>query len=904
MHQRAEGNAHEGERDGGHNDERTHIGLELGGHDHIHQDDDEEDQEDHVPEHFLLVLVVTTDVVAQFGRDGGTVHDGLGRSDRLAQGMATRHDTGHGDQTLAVLALDGRRDAVLNDRTQVLDPDRRTHRIVNHDVLHILDAGAELRRIADADVVLLTVLPVVGTHRTIDGRTESRSGCRGRQAGEGEFLAVEIHLVFRGVLVTAEDHLGEVRIVEHLLADLTGQGFRLGEIETVDFQGDGRSTAHHTHTFGDIELVEFRELTEVGTDDIRDFSRRTLAARLAADVDVHRNQVGTIAPHTGEGIVRVGLAEGVAEHLDLRDILLDPLVDAGRNFSGDFLGGTDRKLDGSLETALVALRDELGLHIRNEDHHHDSENGNGGQQHEALVAHAPGNQPGITGGNLVQEAVDRVEDEVIEFTALVLVLKQDGAHHRDQGQGRGRGNDHDDADDEAQLLEHNTGHTGHHGQREEHAEHRQGRRNNGDTDLRRAVDGCFLRFLTPFEVRRHILQDHDGIVHDHTDCNGQCGHRDDVQGVARRKEVHQGSQQGDRDRQDDDQGRFPTAEEDIDHHHNQDEGNHNGPLQGIDGIDDVGRRVHNRRELDVGRQVLLDADHRGLDILDDLDGVVTGLLLDDDLGTADTVGERFLGLLLEAVLDAGDIPKIDGTAAGRIADDQVEQFVRIREFLLDAEGVGLGADIDATARHVAVLGRNHAGQGADGQPVSLQLGRVAIDLDLTLRGTGHGNGTDAADTGERSRHLVVQDLVQGGNALVRRRGHNHNRHIVGAELEDHRGRGAVRQGSRYHVELVAHVVGRRFNVDAVFEFEGEDRDVLPGLGGQVLEVTDAVQGVFQGLRQVVLHILGTRARVGCHDHQDIGFNVREEVDRQLHQGEDTQDGERQEDQERGDRPVD
>ena len=52
------GHAHKGERDREHDHERTQEGLKLRCHHHIYQDDDEQDQQDHIREHILLVFIV------------------------------------------------------------------------------------------------------------------------------------------------------------------------------------------------------------------------------------------------------------------------------------------------------------------------------------------------------------------------------------------------------------------------------------------------------------------------------------------------------------------------------------------------------------------------------------------------------------------------------------------------------------------------------------------------------------------------------------------------------------------------------------------------------------------------------------------------------------------------------
>ena len=192
---------------------------------------------------------------------------------------------------------------------------------------------------------------------------------------------------------------------------------------------------------------------------------------------------------------------------------------------------------------------------------------------------------------------------------------------------------------------------------------------------------------------------------------------------------------------------------------------------------------------------------------------------------------------------------------------------------------------------------------AHAQAVCLQFARVAIDLDLTRRGAVDAHRTHAVDTGQRGRHLVVQDLVQARERLVGRGRQDHDRHVVGAEFEDDGHRGAVRQLGVDHVQFVPDIVGRLLDVDAILEFQGQDADVLLRPGGQFLEVRDAVQRVLQELRQVLLDVRGAGSLVGRHHHDDVGVELRELGDRSPREREDAEDHEGDEDQRRRDRML-
>ena len=107
----------------------------------------------------------------------------------------------------------------------------------------------------------------------------------------------------------------------------------------------------------------------------------------------------------------------------------------------------------------------------------------------------------------------------MQLSCLRLEAQELRAEHRDQGERTDGRNDHDDTCDPSQLLEHESGQTLYHGKREEHGKHGQGRSNNGDTHLLGRMDSSLLRFRTSFKVSRNVLQNHDGIIHHHTDRN-------------------------------------------------------------------------------------------------------------------------------------------------------------------------------------------------------------------------------------------------------------------------------------------------------------------------------------------------------------------------------------------------
>ena len=214
-----------------------------------------------------------------------------------------------------------------------------------------------------------------------------------------------------------------------------------------------------------------------------------------------------------------------------------------------------------------------------------------------------------------------------------------------------------------------------------------------------------------------------------------------------------------------------------------------------------------------------------LDTSDEVDGVGSGLLLDGDHRGSLTVGERLLGLFLKTVDDGGDIPQVDCLPVTG-ADHDVHQLGRILELFLHTESERLGADVDAAGRHVAVLRGDDLGYSRDTQAIGFQFVRVAIDVDFPRRRAGDADGADSLDTSKRSDKLVVEDLVKAHEALVRLGRKDQHRHVVHAELEEHRHGRSVWQGRVDKIQLVPDVVAGLVDVSAIFKFQDDDGDIL------------------------------------------------------------------------------
>ena len=97
-------------------------------------------------------------------------------------------------------------------------------------------------------------------------------------------------------------------------------------------------------------------------------------------------------------------------------------------------------------------------------------------------------------------------------------------------------------------------------------------------DLCRTVQDGSLHIFTLLKVPVDVFNGHGGIVHQNTNSQCQAPKRHDVERFTKSGQSHDGTQDGQRDRDGNDDGRAPTAKEKKNHHAGQ--GRSNRSFQG------------------------------------------------------------------------------------------------------------------------------------------------------------------------------------------------------------------------------------------------------------------------------------------------------------------------------------
>ncbi len=401
---------------------------------------------------------------------------------------------------------------------------------------------------------------------------------------------------------------------------------------------------------------------------------------------------------------------------------------------------------------------------------------------------------------------------------LVVALEKARRHHRRQGQRNERGHRDRHRNRDREFAEQPANDASHHEKRDENRDQRNRDGNDGEADFARAFQRRLERPFAVFDMARDVLQHHDRIVDDKADGDGESHQRQIVEAVAypphqrARPQERQGHCHARNDR------RPEAAQEYEDHHDDERDGQHQGEL-------DVAHRGANRQgavgqdlDMDAGRNRRLKAGQGPLDGLDGVDDVRARLLEHDEKDAALAVGPRRLSRVRRARDRLADVAHANrGPIA--VGDDHLVpglghgQLVVVidRERLLGTDQRALGtvdcrnADLGA---HVLEL-----------QVPFNQLGRIDLDAyrRLLLAPDAHQrhprNLTDALGQDVLGRVVDLDDRRD-----VRLDGENENGRIRGIDLSIGRRTGQVfRQLSCGRVDRRLNIVGGR--VDIALEIE-------------------------------------------------------------------------------------
>jgi hypothetical protein len=304
----------------------------------------------------------------------------------------------------------------------------------------------------------------------------------------------------------------------------------------------------------------------------------------------------------------------------------------------------------------------------------------------------------------------------------------------------------------------------------------------------------------------------------------------------------------------------------------------------------------------IRRQGALDLFELGHHPVNHFDGVAAGLLADRNTNcrhATETGGESHF---LHAVLDPSDVGKGDRRSVPVGQDDPVE-VVDVDDAAHCSQG-----DFGRSRRKVAawdldVLALDGGSHLIDRETVGVHAVGVEQQLDFALTLAVE---TDRADALERFENLL--DLLVGDFAdlfliarAVKRQGHDRLR--VGIDLLDDRRLGVAGKLADDGRDLVAHVLGRRFNVAFKGEIDHDAGEAELGRGAQLVDAADGVDHFLDALGQLRLDLFSAGAGQGHLHRHDRHVGLRHQVEPEIPVGERPHDDQRGRHHQREDRAL-
>ena len=162
---------------------------------------------------------------------------------------------------------------------------------------------------------------------------------------------------------------------------------------------------------------------------------------------------------------------------------------------------------------------------------------------------------------------------------------------------------------------------------------------------------CLLRVTSSLDMGRNVLKHHDRIIHNHTNSNRERTEGDNIQRISRNKQVDEGGNKRNWNRQDNDKCSLPATKEDKHNEHHDEEGDEDCLLKVTYRTNDEVRGINEVAHLHVRREGGLDTWEQATYLLCNLHGVGSILLINNDDCPTLTIHIVLLLALCDSVLD-------------------------------------------------------------------------------------------------------------------------------------------------------------------------------------------------------------------------------------------------------------
>ena len=262
------------------------------------------------------------------------------------------------------------------------------------------------------------------------------------------------------------------------------------------------------------------------------------------------------------------------------------------------------------------------------------------------------------------------------------------------------------------------------------------------------------------------LDDDDRVVHDDADGEHEAEERQGVQREAEAEHHCKCADQGHRHRDQRDDRRAPRLQEDHHDDDDQEDGFEQGVGDGVYRLADEDGRVVDDAIVHAGRKVLLQALHRGVDVVRGLERVGAGTLEYADRDRRLVVEEAAQRVAARSELEPGDVRQVGNLPIVGRADDDVAELglggqppLRVDRELEGgggrrrrrAEDAGGDLDVLLADRAHDVAGR----QLPRGEPI-----RIQPDPHAVFTGAEHLDGADTRQPRDLVLHLQVRVVRQ------------------------------------------------------------------------------------------------------------------------------------------------
>lgn len=325
----------------------------------------------------------------------------------------------------------------------------------------------------------------------------------------------------------------------------------------------------------------------------------------------------------------------------------------------------------------------------------------------------------------------RVGARALRLDALLLgAAEQEIAQQRHERDGNNQRAEQQRYDGDTEFLEHHAGHAAGKCDRQEYGDRAQRGGDNCTDDLAGALGAGLQTVVAVRSIGKDVLQNNDGVIHDHTYAERDTAERHHVQRNA--QHVHNQERKQDTARHCDgnSHGRAEVAQEKEQHDRGKQHAHPDVLNSVINRHVDIVGLIHNDIPLQ-GIVALKQGVKLSLGQLGNLRRIGAGLLVDrqDDTFLTVNLGDGVLILRLH-----GNIRNLTQTdrAACRKRDQSVLNIINGRILAVRADSQRLRTVIQIAARNGDVVRAELLTDGRNGQVIALQAGGVRVDCDLLL----------------------------------------------------------------------------------------------------------------------------------------------------------------------------